>query len=196
MFGFKPSISGSAYIGIIPMNYDGAFELISGKLSKPLEAGKRYEISFKYSFGGDPSYWKLNKLEIYISENIDKFKKRYLSNFADQIMTPEFRANVAINDTLNNDGNWHVLKGIYTAGGGEKFISLGIFYQNKKFYKILNDYVNNFCPNLYHRISEEKFYKKHKNIFIKPNLNYKPIEKVHMKLSYYFLDDVSVIELK
>jgi hypothetical protein len=195
MFGFKPSVSGNAYLGLVPINYDGAFEIISGKLIKQLEIGKCYEVSFKYCFGGEPSYWKLDKLEVYVSKNIDRFKEHNLSVFADQIMTPEIKANVKIIDTLINDENWHILKGVYTAVGGERFISIGIFNQDLIFYKALNDYVTNFCPDLYHRISEEKFYKKHKYIFIKPNPNYKHLETVNMKLSYYFLDDVSVIEL-
>ena len=194
-FGYQPVISGNAYLGLGPINLDGAFELISGELIQPLNPGEIYKISFKYRFAGSSCYWKLDKLEVLITQNIDRFKKFYLMPSTTDVMSPDIKANVNIVDTVNNDGDWHTLNGTYKAIGGEKFISLGIFYQDKMFYKAMNEYLDNFCSGNYNRISENKFNKKHKKLFIKPNQNYKPIPSVAMKLSYYFIDDVSVVNV-
>ncbi|RLD55674.1 MAG: hypothetical protein DRJ01_16310 [Bacteroidetes bacterium] len=195
MLGYCPPVSldDSAYMGFIPLKMDGYVEPFSGEFTKSLEAKKEYQISFVYRYAGEPCYFYLNKIEVFISKDIKQFKKFYIMPMYKDIITSEIKANVTFTESIINDGKWHKITGYYTAKGGEQYISFGIFYQNEKFNKIINEYVNgNFIigwnPN-----KEQQFYKKYKKyLFIHKNLNYKPIKTVQQRLSYYFIDDVCV----
>jgi len=75
-FGCHPSISinDSAYIGLGIFKLDGPTEPISGEFTKPLEAGKKYEVSFMYRYAGNPCYFYLDKIEAYISKDIKNLR--------------------------------------------------------------------------------------------------------------------------
>jgi len=74
---------------------------------------------------------------------------------------------------------------------------LGIFYQNDKFYKIIKEYEKGNFIIGQNQTREQKFYWKYrKELFIHQNPNYKSILINGERLSYYFIDNVSVIEIK
>jgi hypothetical protein len=205
----------SAFIGFIPITYYGATEPFSGELSQPLQQGKKYEVSFYYKYAVEASYSYLDKIEVMMSKDLKMFKKIGGGGMYKNIVKPEMKANVELNDNLINDGEWHQIKGYYDAIGGEKHISFGIFYQSEKFIKIIDEYVGyNFVIG-WNKEKESKFLKKYKNdlSFIHKNPYYKGVNgdykvQVEMntnqetnnyimkeRLSYYFLDHVSVLEI-
>jgi hypothetical protein len=186
-------ITDSAYMGFIPFNMDGNTEPFSGEFSKPLEVEGKYKVSFMYQYAGNPCYFYLDKIEVYISKDIKQFQKYYfLWPMYKDIITPKIKANVTFTEKIINDGEWHKITGYYTSQGGEQDITFGIFYQNEKIYKIISEFVSgNFIIGLNPQ-KEQNFYKKYKDLFIHQNSNYKPIATVEQKLSYYFIDDVSV----
>lgn len=221
-FGFHPVITDSAYVGIVPFDLMGATEPISGELTEPLEAGKIYEISFLYRFAGANSYFCLDRIECMISEDINTLEYNMLKGNSDyeRIVTPKTKSNVEFKESLNNDGEWRRINGFYTAKGGECFITFGFFYQNdklnKKLSKIISEYVSNNFVLHNNSQQEDKFFKKyrkylsfiHRNPDYKPNLesgrievtfeeNSKSSEYVYQqRISYYFIDEVSVKEVE
>lgn len=213
IMGYHPVISDSAYIGFIPFDLGGGSEPVSGEFSKPLEADSIYEISFYYRFSAI-SYFYLDKIECRISNRIDDLKNIRGQGVYDydRIMTADILANVHFDTNLNNDGEWHKMSGTYKAIGGEKYITFGIFYQNDKLNKIINDYVGYNFQMGWNQNILERFYKKNSKYFpfIHRNPNYKLYgsdceiivdmdnESYNFKehVSYYFIDNISVIKQK
>ena len=141
--GYHPIDSGNAYIGIIPFGLTGSVEPIAGELIKPLEAGKEYNVKFNYRFAKDASFYYLDKIEVFITDNIAWFETNKSFPLYNDLISPEIRSNVLLHASLVNDGNWHEMNGSFKAKGGEKYIVFGIFYQNKELSKIITEYVNN-----------------------------------------------------
>jgi hypothetical protein len=217
-FGFHPVINDSAYIGFVPFDLMGATEPISGEFKEPLEAGKLYEISFMYRFAGVNSYFYLDRLECMIGDDISRLRNNMLKGNSDyeRIVTPDVKANVAFEDSLNNDGEWNKMKGYYLAKGGERFITFGFFYQTDKLKNIISEYVSsNFVLGQNPQL-EDRFFKKYRKYisFIHRNPSYGPkieAERLEVtfeekaktsnyvyqqRISYYFIDDVSVVKEK
>ncbi len=217
-FGSHPSLADSAYIGFIPFSLAGGTEPISGEFKKTLEEGKLYEVSFWYRFAGVNSYFKLDRIECIIGNSIDHFKYNRQQGFTDyeRIITPEMKANVNFEESLNNNGEWHKMTGYYTARGGEKYITFGIFYQNEKLNKIIREYITRNFELGQNEHLKERFYKKYRKYltFIHRNPDYVPMIRNkmlevtfetkshatsyihHEHISYYFIDNISVKEVK
>lgn len=194
IFGNHPSVSGSAYVGACILNFAGAIEPIIGEFSNALVAGKRYKLSFMYRFAGQPCFFYLDKIEVNISNNINSFKKVFLLPTYNDIITKELKGNVEFGDKIINDGLWHEHVGFFLASGDEKYISIGIFYQNDEFFKIIQKYIQNNLLFEQSSIKEQRFYKKYEKLFIHPNPNYKQANNIRQKLAYYFFDNISIEE--
>lgn len=210
--GYHPIIDDSAYVGFIPFDLNGPAEPISGELKKPMVAGEKYVISFFYRFGGAGCYYYLDKIDAYISKNIDYFSiQKPFPGYREIMESAQIKANVNFIDTLNNDGKWHKMRGYFMAKGGEKYISLGIFYEGKKLLTLMDKHLSNNLIADENQENELRFLKKHeKHLFIHKNPNYMPIidhhhleisylskdstthHKIHQKDTYYFIDDVTV----
>jgi hypothetical protein len=212
--GYHPVLSDSAYIGFVPFDPTGAIEAISGELKYRLTPGKKYEISFNYRYSGTSHYFLLDKLECFISHDIDwrDGKKTFAWTDYHNCISAETKANVVFKDSLNNDGQWHQQIGYFTAKGGEAYISFGIFYQNDKLFKIIKSYLGHNFELGDKDVLEERFLKKYRKelSFIHRNPNYTPIEReIYVEVSmetkketttnifqertaYYFIDNISV----
>lgn len=211
--GHNPAFIDSAYLGFVPITLIGSSEPIFGELIEPLEEGEVYEVSFVYRYARSACYFYLDKIELLFTKDLEMFKTIKSIPMYKDFIKPEIKANLVF-DTLINDGEWNRLVGYYRAKGGEEYISFGIFYQDEKFNKIIDEYVsNNFIlgqnPN-----REKGFYKKYgRELFIHQNSNFNPkLEKNDLqvninieenessyisqeRLSYYFIDDIRVIKI-
>ena len=213
-FGYYPAISDSAYIGFNPITlHVGKFEYFTGEFTEPLEKGKKYEVSFYYCFAHTASYFYLDKIEALIS--VDYWNTRSSPSYA-HILSNNIVANVTFdNQPIINDGQWHKITGYYQASGGEKYISFGIFRQNRKFHKMIREYERNDFVLGKNQDKLDKFFKKYrKDLFIHRNPHYSPMpanisnsimfetksgettaHTYQTQLCYYFIDNVSVIEI-
>ena len=207
-FGYYPAMFDSAYIGFNPLtlHVGGTFEYFTGEFSEPLEKGKKYEVSFFYCFAHIASYFSLDKIEVFIS--IDYWNTRSSPTYA-YIVNQDIVANVTFdNQPIVNDGQWHKLTGYYQANGGEKYITFGIFRQNRKFHKMIREYERYDFVWGKNQNKLHKFFKKYqKDLFIHRNPYY--ITKIsgstkhegtdvyyyQQQLAYYFIDNVSVVEI-
>lgn len=217
-FGFHPVLTDSAYIGFVPFDLVGGAEPISGEFKEPLESGKLYKVSFLYRFAGVNSYFKLERIECMIGENINHLEYIRQRGFTcyERIITPEMNANVEFEETLNNNGEWNRITGLYKAKGGELYITFGFFYQNEKLNKIIREYISHNFELGHNSHLEDRFFRKHRKYlsFIHRNPDYVPKRENKMlkltfeektktsssiyqeRISYYFIDDVSVKEVK
>ncbi|MFA6923579.1 MAG: gliding motility-associated C-terminal domain-containing protein [Bacteroidales bacterium] len=166
--GYQKPRTDSSYAGIclywpppqsqnpcITPNY--AREYLQGKLQSKLEANKKYCVSFYVSLS-DSSAWASDDIGIYLSST--KVSDTTITSnsacknfpYIPQIVNP--KANI-ITDTVN----WVLIKGIYTAQGGEEYLTIGNF---------AGDTIDILQVNW---------------------------ETQTYKYSYYYIDDVSVIEI-
>lgn len=206
-FGYHPAKQGKAYIGLVLFNPKGYMELITGTLQKSLIKGKKYSVSLLIKYPRDSVKYFNNFLEFKFSESLNifspeykllPFRKKVDSFYSELYKNNKINADLKINiSAVKDTSEWITVKGYYIAKGGEKYITIGLFYQGNKNSKIiLNSYLN------YPKINSSKKVRFADKIikrltFMGINPYYKgDIEDNNSKIfSYYFIDDVSITEV-
>jgi len=149
--GYQIAHSGDAYIGLISFETINFREYIETQLTKPLEAGKKYNISLFASASNDLALYVVRTLGVHFSK-----AKITSTNELNLPVTPQVLLakddGLHLTDTLN----WMKISGSFVANGGEEYITIGNFENDA------NSDTMHFFGNSY--------------------------------ISYYFLDDVSVIK--
>jgi|AntAceMinimDraft_17_1070374.scaffolds.fasta_scaffold49778_2 hypothetical protein len=220
--GYHPAHSGKAYAGFIPLCIGGGrektyMEFITGTICEPLKKDKKYEVSFYIKQGGNKCGIYSTKLEVSFSSDSKFFKIKnkislydyeysfYQNVFAEKKITADIiYDNIPL---LYDTSSWIKLSNIYTARGGEKYITIGLFYQGKEISKRISKMSDEYQKKFFKPNKRKKILKnidKQKIPFIKYNPNYE-IKKwiVGRKVidhqpdfGYYFIDDVSVELIK
>ena len=113
--------TGNAFAGLWGM--DGGYganyrEYLQVKLTDSLLSGNCYEVSFFINLN-NATGWGINNMALHFSN------AGFTTSGSPALLTPHIYkfGNPPITDTLN----WTEIKGIYTATGGEKYISIGNF---------------------------------------------------------------------
>lgn len=215
-FGYHPAHSGNAYAGIIPYSMKGYMEYLTGKLSIPLIKDKKYKISFYIKYAGNKCALYFTKLEMSFASDSSLFKTKqklqyYFSEKESTYQNIFTKQKVYMDVIFDNipllydTSYWRKLTNIYIAKGGEKYFTIGLFYQGDEITSRMNkmaiEYESADKPKKRKQLFKniDKF-----NIpFIKYNPNYN-IENFIFKegktkkllpqcdFGYYFIDDVSV----
>jgi len=124
--GHQYARTGNGYAGfaiIFNKSYptDIGAEYIEVRLIDSLKAGKNYTITFYVSLG-DTSAWATNRVGAFISkDSIFNYSTTVELPYSPQIENP-------IDSELTNKIDWVPISGTYKATGGEKFITIGDFY--------------------------------------------------------------------
>ena len=188
---------GDAFIGLSLFDIESAsMEHIQSELKDTLEMGKEYMISFWVRLDHLYSDYATNQIGLYIS------KKKILSD--DYTLDPEYYFNgmnpslqPQIKSSISNciiDTTWIQIKGVYQAEGGEKFITIGMFWvDNLRILSFMeregkhfsNEVIRKFGRQMKKSIMCKNPYmlKKYKNY---PRKNKQPF-------LYYLIDNVEVI---
>ncbi len=120
--------TGDGYVGaILSGTFEGRREYIQGNLSKPMEAGKKYCVTFYYRLASG-SRFAVDQLSVY---------------FADKRILKDGIVALGVKPQLNNvDGlfldnveDWEQICYVYTAAGNEKHFIIGNFknYNNTNY---------------------------------------------------------------
>lgn len=120
--GYQEAKSGEAYMHLALLyssNPDGGREYIEVELLSPLRSGEPYCVSFFVS--KDESVISLDRIGIYFSNDSLLASDNDYINVSPHIENQEYNI---ITDTIN----WTKIEGIYVAGGGERFLTIGNFY--------------------------------------------------------------------
>jgi gliding motility-associated-like protein len=123
--GYQPAYAGSAYIGLYLYQRSisgGPFdfrEYIQAKLTDTLQQGKKYCISFYVNLATMADI-AIDNIGLYISTTAISAGTPTVLMYSPQITSP---TGLFIQDTLN----WQKITGIYTALGGEQYITIGNF---------------------------------------------------------------------
>jgi hypothetical protein len=179
-------------------------EHIQSKLIKPLEAGKQYKVSFWVRLAYKHSDYATYNIGLYFSKDPDIVGKKYnLSSYL-RYMTPELRAHIKNTDgNFITDTNWVEISGIYTAQGGEEYITIGMFWDdNPSVVKAYEKCKNKNTPHNQKLLSKAII----NNILIENNYSHNSLNehyprfyryyKPEQKIPYYLIDDVSVVEIE
>jgi len=193
--GFHPAHTGKAYVGIASFNWQGYIEYVTGTLSEPLKEGKTYKVSYYTQYAGNISQFYISVLGAYFTKKSNFFYLAKSDPFFKEMLKPDIKAHIKNNENnfLNNDSTWILISGNYKAKGGEKYITIGVFYEEKYDMKIYEPLRNVGVSEK----KKKKIFTKYQEIF-KLNPNFKPGKFISnvWEYPYYFIDDVSVEEVK
>ena len=193
--GFHLAHTGQAYVGIIAFNWQGYIEYVTGTLSEPLKEGKIYKVSYYTQYAGKISKFYISVLGAYFTKKSNFFYLAESDPFFKEMLKPDIKAHIKNNENnfLNNDSTWILISGNYKAKGGEKYITIGVFYEDN-FNLNLSDQLRNVPLS---KKKRDKLYFKNQEI-LKLNPNFKECKYFEdfPGDAYYFIDDVSVEEVK
>ena len=191
--GYSPPHSGHGYMGIIVLSDASFFDMehINGKLTEALIKDSIYHFEFYVRVAKNLSNYFSSCIGIHFSSKPILSNQSLPDNYL-QTMMPDFvSADTFIGSDNICDTTWTRIYGIYHARGGERFISIGMFWQDEP---RLVEYVN--------RVRREQFkqsvVKKGKKLIRKQYLKKNPYHSTNVghlgqSFAYYFIDDVSVI---
>lgn len=190
--GYNKPYSGEAYIGLFLLGWYGGMEHYTGRLKEPLIEGNLYKISFYIKYGGDVFWLISERIEVLFTKDKPSFGSRDYRNLFEE--EDSYVADIRINiDKANEMRSWIKCSAIYRASGGELFMTLGLFKQekNRKLIHLINKY--NKIESQYKK--QKKFVAKYDVNPLMPN----PTSKQNRKdrafdvIAYYLIDDVEVV---
>lgn len=208
--GAPTPISGNAFVGIAFFGGLDYLEFITGTLTTPLEKDKKYLFSIKLR-QSNYNILYLSKLEVSFendsslfilkdsAKNYDVFSYGKNSRYGKIFKTKKKRADIVLDNIpfCSDTSLWFYIEQEYIAKGGEKYITLGLFYQGKRISRKitkLNNEVENSPMSVRKRL---KTILKYKIPFIKVNKEFKITDKMTLGsiACIFFIDDVSITEI-
>lgn len=120
-FGREVPLDGNNYAGFRAYTYkdETGRTYLQQKLAKPLIAGKTYCVSFQVSLS-DLSQYAVNSIGMYISAKNTRIKDIQSFELVPQITTPGGKV-------MTDQYYWEEICGQFTAEGGERYITIGVF---------------------------------------------------------------------
>ena len=142
--------TGIGYSGIYPygLNISGGNyrEYIQVPLINKLVANKRYCVSF-YASLSETSMYATSRLGAFISTNA-------ISSISDTTIPVIPQIEPTFNNYIKDTVLWTEIKGIYTAGRGENYITIGNFYNNKNTDTLFVNGRHNFNQEIYYYLDD------------------------------------------
>jgi hypothetical protein len=138
--GFQYPKNGISYVGIVTFAYgmtSNYREYIQAPLLTELEAGKKYYIGFWCSLAEKLSHKACNKLGAWLSDTVYA-PSTYGTGVINEIPQLMNDTNVILDDTSST---WMLIADTITATGGEKYITIGNFFDDANSY-ITNTGIN------------------------------------------------------
>ncbi len=176
--GYCLAKDGQAYAGIILLfnppadslapakeNYR---EYIEAKLDSPLEKDQLYKVSFYYNIATYSTY-AINRLGVYLSNELILKK---VSKALPFIGVLNYKPQVTVDTSviITERDNWQEVTGTYLAKGGEEYITIGNFYNDRiTKYKLMD--TSSLSKFMQYRIKKDK-------------------------LAYYYIDLVTVSKIE
>ncbi len=125
MFGFQYAKSGNAYAGItvyLGQQYNYR-EYLEVELTDTMIAGEQYCVSFYVSLA-DIMQYGINRIGAYISNNPVYYNS---PSYQPILVQPQVENNSGV---ISDTSNWKLVSGVYIANGGEKYLTIGNFYND------------------------------------------------------------------
>lgn len=193
--GYHPTLDSSSYIGFALFSWGGDLERITGSLSSTMQKDSSYRISFFIKYPKDSFMVYSKFIEVYFSSK--KPRSKYGEPFFEECFNEKCPlADLKINiEEAVTTVQWVKCQAIYKAKGNEKYFTLGLFYQNRDFFKLSKRYNKSLLDSK----KQLKFLKKTElfPIYINKNHHVDLINKSYgfredRSCAYYFIDAVSM----
>jgi len=178
------NIKGKAFLGLCISRFDGYTEHVTGEIRYPLMKDSIYKFGLM-----------LCSLKKFNHHFVSKIGVKFLTNKAEgslskpyyeYILQKKVFADIEINVSDQSDTIcWRTYNAEYVAKGGEKYFTIGMFYQDQEKF---NDIMDNLWLEYSNRLIKKQ------SIFIL-NEEYRYKEFWGENMSYYFIDDVSLVEI-
>ncbi len=143
-FGSQPARTGNAYAGIIPLDHQAGSldyrEYLQVQLTSALTGGQQYSVEF-YVSAGDENYWDADPLALYFSNSAISRADNKAFNYMCTCYTPQIQNTSGI---ITDDVNWVKISGTYTAAGGERYITIGVFEEYANVSWVVTGGLNNY----------------------------------------------------
>ncbi len=131
-FGFQAPFNGLAYAGIETFGPNNLREYLETPIAQPLIAGEKYKLRFYFSLS-DGSMYAINKLGAHFSiDSVLLTPPPYML-----FNTPQIQSDTSV--MITDTSIWYLFEEIYTAVGGENFVTIGNFFPDS----LTNDSVIN-----------------------------------------------------
>lgn len=126
MFGEQLAKEGEGYIGmaVYSPGQHNYREYLQSKLSRPLNTGEIVCIEM-YVSAADYSKYVIDGIGVELSKNRQKQERALVISLKPALSNPNF-------NMLDETNQWILLSDVYTAKGGEEFITLGNFTSDKE----------------------------------------------------------------
>jgi len=112
--------------------FPGQRDYLRGRFSNPLTAGKHYCVTFYVSFEGPdafaPSCYAVNHIGAYLDDGSIDVDMDTGSTCG--LPHPSIIPQVYTSAIITNDTGWTMIQGLITAGGTERFITIGNFFDD------------------------------------------------------------------
>lgn len=125
-YGEEKPMEGDNYAGFVAYSYKGKYprSYLQTKLTKKLEAGKQYCVKMHVSLA-DLSKYATNNIAMALTDKEMTANNSELLQFDNQIVSKKMTI-------YEQQYYWIPICGIYTAKGGEEFLTLGNFTEDEK----------------------------------------------------------------
>ncbi len=127
IMGYQLAHTGNAYAGFSPfVCYDcNGREYLEVELNQPLVQGVQYYVSFYVSVAKEHGTFAIDRIGAYFSIDVLQYNSidALPINVVPQIQNPP-------GNSVVEDSAWQSISGLYVALGGEKFITIGNFYND------------------------------------------------------------------
>ncbi len=130
--GTEKPLEGNNYAGVYMYVYNAKAPrtYITTELLAPLKKGMDYCISYSVSLA-DLSKYAVNNLGAYMSKSMKELEKE---GKVDIVLKEDDLENVILypeNKVFNQQYNWEKICGVYSASGGEKYLTIGNFFPQR-----------------------------------------------------------------
>jgi hypothetical protein len=124
-YDYQQPHSGNCMIGLFCFEQNGEREYLETPLGYPLIGGRQYFVKF-YCAAAAYSHYLIDKIGVYFSpDTVTSANYPYGIN-----VTPQIHSQPGL--VLNDSINWTEISGLFTAVGGEKYLTVGEFYLNSQ----------------------------------------------------------------
>lgn len=190
LYSEQAKYDGQAAMGICAYNITGGLEHITGLTSSPLVKDSIYVFCMDIRLV-EFSYFCLNEIGVLFTQDLPN-ELEAEGEFYDEIFTNPLESSINIDiSSLCNCNNTLSVKGEYKAKGGEKYLTIGMFYKNDYDLSMVIDKFrwipskgSQYEKRILRKYSETPVYKK--------NTNFKPNNHEFEKQAYYVIDNVTL----
>lgn len=194
-FGYHPAQDGCAYIGLMPITWNGGFcEHLTGTLRNTMQEGKKYRVSFYIRHAGKASRFGFGHIGVYFHEELFPFNVYDWPTY-ERLIDKDHTYDVVATESnfVFNDTTWTKVEGVYKAKGNENYFTIGVFNLSEEYN--VSQLIGRTLERKDSLDRERLFRRKEFRNLIPLKEAFSPVKSLPGGDPYYFIDNVSIIPI-